>query len=66
MAIGGSAALESRYGGGLGGLSLVALLPAIGTAVSGFLLVMGAQATRAIVDTADHAREIRAFLGRTS
>lgn len=44
----------NRYGG----VSVAAILPGIGTIVSGFLTVMGAQVTRATVDNADHTREI--------
>lgn len=46
--------ISSRYDG----LSLMALLPGLGTTVSGFLLIMGAQVTKATVDNADHTREI--------
>lgn len=47
------------------GFSFLALLPAIGTIVTGLLMVAGAQITRAAVDTADYAREIRDLLKRT-
>ena len=46
--------LNSRYGA----VTLVAVLPGLGTVVSGFLLIMGAQVTKATVDTADHTRKI--------
>lgn len=45
---------NARYGG----FSLLAILPGLGTVVSGFLMIMGAQVTRATVDNADHTREI--------
>lgn len=45
---------QSRYGG----ISWLAVLPGVGTAVSGFLLIMGAQVTKATVDTADYTREL--------
>ena len=48
------AAENARYGG----ITLLIVLPGLGTAVTGLLLVMGAQVTRATVDTADHTREI--------
>lgn len=38
--------------------SFVLLLPAIGVIVSGLLLVMGGQLTRAMIDTADHTGEM--------
>lgn len=40
------------------GFSLVAVLPGLGTVVSGLFLIMGAQVTIATVDTADYTREI--------
>jgi len=40
------------------GVSLLALLPGIGVAVSGLFLVAAGQVTRATVDNADHTREI--------
>ena len=46
--------LNSRYGA----VTLVAVLPGLGTVVSGFLLIMGSQVTKATVDTADHTRAI--------
>ena len=55
-AIGGS----SRYGS----VSLIAMLPGLGTAVSGFMMIMGSQVTRATVDNADHTREILATINR--
>jgi hypothetical protein len=39
-------------------LALMAVVPGVMSAGLGFLLVMGAQVTRAVVDTADYAREI--------
>lgn len=51
--------LQSRYGGGV---SILALLPGLGIAVSGLYLVAAGQVTRAIVDNADHTREILTFL----
>ncbi len=53
-------AMDNRYGS----ISLIAVLPALSAVISGLLLVMGAQMTRAVVDTADHAREIRSLLER--
>lgn len=50
--------IKSRYGG----VSLIAMLPGLGTAVAGLLLVMGGQVTRATVDSADHTREIMNIL----
>ena len=41
-----------------GAAVMVALMPGFISAGLGFLLVMGAQVTRAVVDTADYAREI--------
>jgi uncharacterized membrane protein len=41
-----------------GGVVMIALMPGVISAGLGFLLVMGAQVTRAVVDTADYAREI--------
>jgi len=40
------------------GVSLIAMLPGLGAAVSGLFLVMGGQITRATVDNADHTREL--------
>jgi hypothetical protein len=55
-AIGGIAAGgNSRYGNEM---SLIAMFPGIGIAVSGLFLVAGGQVTRATVDNADHTREI--------
>ena len=48
------AAENARYGG----ITLLVVLPGLGTAVTGLLLVMGAQVTKITADTADHAREI--------
>jgi len=39
-------------------LSMIGMLPDLGTAVSGLFLVMGGQITKATVDNADHTREI--------
>jgi uncharacterized membrane protein len=39
-------------------VALMAVVPGVISAGLGFLLVMGAQVTRAAVDTADYAREI--------
>jgi len=52
---------SSRYGGGF---SLITMLPGLGTVVSGFIMIMGSQVTRATVDNADHTREILAALNR--
>jgi hypothetical protein len=46
--------MQPNYGGFYGGISAASFLTAIALAVSGFLLVMGGQVTRAAVDTADN------------
>ena len=51
--------LQSRYSGGV---SILAVLPGLGIAVSGLFLVAAGQATRATVDNADHTREILSLL----
>lgn len=51
---------QSRYGG----ISWFAILPGLGTAVSGFLLIMGAQVTNAAIDTADYTRELLKTMSR--
>jgi len=40
------------------GFATINILIAIGIAVSGFFLIMSAQITRAVINTADYAREI--------
>ncbi len=44
------------------GVSILAILPGLGAAIFGLLCVMGGQLTRAVVDTADHTREIMNIL----
>ena len=46
------------------GAVLVALIPSLISVGVGFLLVMAAQLTRAVVDTADYAREILKAVGQ--
>lgn len=54
------AGLDSEHGG----LALLGVLPGLGIAVSGLLLVVAAQVTLAIVDNADHTREILKVLNK--
>lgn len=57
--IGGIAAVMALFGGSrFGGFSVVAMMPGIGMVVGGFALIMGAEVTKATVDSADHTREI--------
>ena len=49
--------LQSRYG-----LGVMGVLPGIGLVVSGLMMVVAGQVTRATVDNADHTREILALL----
>jgi len=46
------------------GAVVIALIPSLISVGVGFLLVMGAQLTRAVVDTADYAREILKAVGQ--
>ena len=46
------------------GAVVIALFPSLISVGVGFLLVMGAQLTRAVVDTADYAREILKAVGQ--
>jgi len=47
--------------------SMAGLLAGAGLAITGFMLIMGAQVTKAVVDTADHTREIHILLkGRSN
>ncbi len=48
------------------GLSLIAILPGLGTIVSGLLLMLGAQITVATVDNADNTKEIVKILNKKS
>lgn len=52
---------QSRYGS----LSLPLFVPALSAAVSGLLLVMGGQVTRATVDTADNTARVLHLLQRS-
>lgn len=52
--------LDSEHGG----LALLGVLPGFGIAVSGLLLIVAAQVTLAIVDNADHTREILKILNK--
>ena len=56
------AGLASGFQDGYGGVSIIAMLPGLGIAVSGLFLVASGQVTRATVDNADHTREILALL----
>lgn len=49
--------LQSRYG-----IGLMGVLPGIALLVSGLMMVVAGQVTRATVDNADHTREILALL----
>lgn len=53
-ALGIAAGIEARGGG----MSILGILPGLGIAVAGLLLVAAGQVTRAMVDNADHTREI--------
>lgn len=48
----------------LGTLSMVAILPGVGAVITGFVLILWAQALQAAVDSADHTREIMKLLYR--
>ena len=56
------AGFASGFQDGYGGVSIIAMLPGLGIAVSGLFLVASGQVTRATVDNADHTREILALL----
>lgn len=49
---------------GMGAMSFVRVMPGLGALVGGFLLIMGAQVTKATIDNADHTREILKTLER--
>ena len=53
--VGMAGGMQSGYGGGV---SILAIVPGLGIAVSGLFLVAAGQVTRATVDNADHTREI--------
>jgi hypothetical protein len=67
VAVGSLAAIAGLSGSNqFGGVSLLAVLPGLGIAVSGLLLVVAGQVTRATVDNADHTREILKLLKERS
>lgn len=67
IVVGGIIAIIGAFAtaGKSSGLSFIALLPAIGTIITGLLMVAAAQITRAVVDTANYSREIRDLLKRS-
>jgi hypothetical protein len=58
-------AIISTLQSGYGSAPMVASLTGVGTVFSGFMMIMGAQVTRATVDNADHTREILAAINRS-